>query len=285
MDNEHQSLSSSKTAHRDNVAQSDNMQDKYAQHSNPHGEQAKNEQAESRFSRRRFLRSSAAVSPVLLSLKSPTAWGSGLGGQNCSIMLSGNASNPQNCISEPLAPREWKKILNSRRDSPQYPLRQSLQSGGVSGNSAFNGKFLRPFNQWRYSPTKGWMFKVSFRKSSNPKFKHTLKGGLNKKYKITIAFKPTSQKNKNMGDDFVITLEPRHFHQTVVAAYLNSYFTPGLISYSYYPEQINTSVVQTMMDVANLIMDELNKGKKPNNQQATIHQPFTRLVRDLARWT
>lgn len=270
MDNEHQTNSSTDANHKDSAA-------------NLHT--VSSEEETSRFSRRRFLRTSAAVSPVLLSLKSPTAWANGMGGQNCSIMMSGNASNPQNCITEPLAPREWADILKSRRDSPQYPLRQSLKNGGINGNSPFNGKFLRPLNQWRYSPTKDWMFKISFRKCSNPKFKQTLRNAPNSKYKIALSFKPTSREQGTQKDDFTIILEPPRFHNTVVTAYLNSYFSPSLISYSYYPEQIETSVIQTIMTSANLIMDELNKGNRPKKDLASIYRPFTQLVRDLKRWS
>ena len=109
--------------------------------SNQHSAETVNQVTEqgikaSRFSRRRFLTTSAAASPVLFAVKSPMAWGSGGVGANGSIMCSGNGSDAGNCKkSVSLTPNKWKSVLQCGVGDKYYPLKNALEKASIYPNT------------------------------------------------------------------------------------------------------------------------------------------------------
>lgn len=237
---------------------------------------------QSRFSRRRFLQSSAAISPVFLSLKSHAGWGSGAGGQNCTIMVSGNASNPQPCSYDAMGPQRWSRIIQCRKGNVSYPLKQALNNNQISGNTYFNQLFLSPFFQWRTLPMKGWKFKVNLQKSGDVKIKRILNTHNSGGFQLDIKLKSTQGNSPR--ESINISLSPRRFHKVVVAAYLNAFFSSSLINYPFNTRQIESAVIETVMVLASKLADEANTDAGINEHSPVIKKTFNDLVSQLKLW-
>lgn len=238
---------------------------------------------QSRFSRRRFLHTSAAISPVLFSLKSHAGWGSGAGGQNCSIMVSGNASNPELCSNDAAGPHRWSQVIRSRKGDSTYPLRQALNNSRISGSTYFSQLFLTPFYHWQTLPMKGWKFKINVQQSGDVRIKHVLGAHGGGQFKLAIKLEPTESSSTGEGVDVV--LRPRHFHQVLVTAYLNAFFSSSIIRYPYNTRQIESAVIEMIMVLASRLADELNNNSSVNEQSPAIKKSFHDLISQLQLWS
>lgn len=240
-------------------------------------------EGKSRFSRRRFLHTSAAISPVLFSLKSHASWGSGAGGQNCSIMVSGNASNPELCSYDAVDPQRWSQVIRSRQGDNTYPLRQALNNGQISGSTYFNQLFLSPFYHWQNIPLKGWKFKLSVQQASDVRIKHVLGAHGGGQFRLALTFEPTE--SSGSGEAVEVSLRPRHFHQVLVAAYLNAYFSSSVIRYPYNTRQVESVVIEMIMVLASKLADELNSHASVNERSPAIKKAFADLISQLQLWS
>ncbi|NBI52513.1 hypothetical protein [Photobacterium alginatilyticum] len=237
----------------------------------------------SRFSRRRFLHTSAAISPVLFSLKSHAGWGSGAGGQNCSIMVSGNASDPQLCSNDAVGPERWSQVIRSRQGESTYPLRQALNNSQISGSTYFNQLFLNPFYHWQNVPLKGWKFKLSVQQSSDVRIKHVLGAHGGGQFRLALTFEPTE--SGASGETTEVALRPRHFHQVLVAAYLNAFFSSSVIRYPYNTRQVESAVIEMIMVLASKLADELNTHGSVDERSPAVKKAFTDIISQLRMWS
>lgn len=218
----------------------------------------------SRFDRRRFLRTSAAATPLLMAVKSPVAWGNSINIDQCSVtmLLSGNASHIRNCQAKIESPGYWKSIFwqsanqnhkeRSKKIRAAIAARTSLFPLGSAGRARRDSDFFDMvlsgldgvYLGWEYSPV---VTSMPFNKIfDNPK----------EQYEVTFRVKDTNSpfpqttgliKMKAGGDDTM----------HVAGAILNSIFSPEFLSYSYmspesvineYTTKLITALEQTIQE-------------------------------------
>jgi len=215
-------------------------------------------QKPSRFSRRRFIQASAMTSPLLLSIKSPVAWGGQLSPEQCSVtaLMSGNASHPHNCQSGAKSPGYWHKVFDSRQGDTHYPVQEAINGKGIDQGQSFNAFFLSAFFTWHAIPSKGWEFKLSTHLSDNPTFRGVLPRGTTNRFNLVLEFRQIGTASNF--STFNIGADTPNLHKFVVAGYLNSLFSPGVIIYPYQPEQIEQAFIDAIITSASEVMDLLN---------------------------
>ncbi len=206
--------------------------------------------ATSRFSRRRFLRSAAVASPILLSVKSPTAWGSeGLYREQCSItvFLSGNPSNPQDVGCEARDTAYW---INTFTGGNKV-VEDELARRGVTATTPFFQLLpLTAFQAWRAGDTSlesdtTWYYRIN-PYSDNPTVLQALQ---NTDFNLSLDFdKNINNSNGNNSVNLVDSVP--NFHAVMVTAYLNSLFHPTPLNYLGDAQYVQDRFVVTMQDCA-----------------------------------
>ncbi|MBC7004725.1 hypothetical protein BIZ37_19365 [Photobacterium sp. BZF1] len=214
----------------------------------------------SRFSRRRFLQTTTIATPLLLSVKSPAAWGGGGNLKNCSIteMLSGNASHPHSCQVDAKSPRYWRKVFKSQDGEDLYVVQDVLNQRGVFSDSQFNLNFLSTLSSPQSIVGSDWEYQLSSTLPDNPTYLNALKN--NTSYSIILTF------DNGVDQPFDIDLTKEgvdDFHQVVVAGYLNSLFHPSIITYVLSPEQVKQSVIMAILESAKIIINSVENGEDP----------------------
>lgn len=92
-----------------------------------------NKHNESRFSRRKVIQSGLAISPLLFTVKSPTAWGADLNACNISTLISGNVSQQDDCGGKtinPESPGYWHIVFHATKTDKgkgnKYKVKRAL---------------------------------------------------------------------------------------------------------------------------------------------------------------
>lgn len=221
-------------------------------------EQPKNAQSDSnlsppkessRFSRRRFLQTSATVSPILMSIKSPLAWAEP---HDCSVttLLSGNASHPHACSSAAAkSPGYWHTVLDSSSGDSKYPVLEALQALGVDGSTSFDSFFFSSL--FSFQTYRGYKFKFKSSASSNPDFRQTMPDN-DPKIKIPIKIKKIGG-----GSCPTIYVNEPNIQRFIVAGYFNSLLSPSIINYPYSSANVQSSAATAFSNTAMAIIDSI----------------------------
>ena len=203
----------------------------------------------SRFSRRRFLQTSATVSPILMSIKSPLAWAEP---HDCSVttLLSGNASHPHACSSAAAkSPGYWHTVLDASSGDSKYPVLEALQALGVDGTTSFDSFFFS--GAFSFQTYRGYKFKFKSSASSNPNFRQTMPFN-DPKIKIPIKIKKIGG-----GSCPTIYVNEPNIQRFIVAGYFNSLLSPSIINYPYTSSSVQLSALTAFNNTAMAIIDTI----------------------------
>lgn len=206
---------------------------------------------ESRFDRRRFLRTSAAAAPVLLAVKSPKAWAVDFTGCTASTLASVNTSSPHNeCQDGAVSPGGWHSVFSENDVDWKNWILQGINNAGYYNHTPFNDIFLSSSAVTSLSYN-GWMAVFDTHTSDNPTLEQCLPvndqgnslNGVNP-YKIRYKLYPQGHAS-TAGCTFAFDVaqgaargsgkaNSNKPHTVIVAGLLNSLFAPGTINYSYH---------------------------------------------------
>lgn len=204
----------------------------------------------SRFSRRRFIRSAAVTSPILLSVKSPVSWGGGLYDGQCSIVsyLSGNASHPSGCQTSAKAPEYWINTFSGGNDI----VRQELNHQGCYASTPFHQLFAHNLETYQKNSrvSDKWQYRVS-PTSDNPQ----LLEGLNTTgWSLILEFERTSNRR-------ITTINLLHnvpqFHCCLISGYLNGLFHPTPVNYLGDSAYVSNAFMEALTRSVNTILWDL----------------------------
>ncbi len=207
--------------------------------------------ASSRFSRRRFLRSAAVASPILLSVKSPTAWGgTGLYREQCSITvyLSGNPSNPSEIGCEARDVAYWEKVFTGGNKVVENEL---ARRGITASTQFFQLLPLSAFQSWRVSDIvvdgeESWYYKLN-EYSDNPTVLQALQGS---GFNLSLDFAKGTDIVGQSDNTVNLTDGVSDFHAVMVTAYLNSLFHPTPVAYLGDEQYVSDIFAVTMQESA-----------------------------------
>ncbi|MDV7102922.1 hypothetical protein R3X26_00705 [Vibrio sp. TH_r3] len=235
------------------------------------GENNEDNSQSSRFSRRRFLQSGVAASPLLLSVKSPMAWGCGTS-TNGSITtyVSGNASAIGSCTTADCQPPEqWKKIFKAYEHDSLYAIRKALEYSNIYHSSSFSSLFLANSFNWQNCSNANWKYKLVKNKCSSNTFYGSLAG--NEQTKLIVRVQNKYNRNQRYEADICND----DFHKNVTCGFLNSVLTPDVIRSDYYPTDIKNAVTQSI----HMIATTLGNNRSSNVPYST---PLKNLTSNLA---
>ncbi len=244
----------------------------------------------SRFSRRRFLRSAAVASPILLSVKSPTAWGNTtLYSEQCSltVFLSGNPSNPSELGCEARDITYWINVFSGGNKL----VEDELERRGVTATTLFFQIFpLSAFQSWRkggiYDHEGNSLYYRINQMSANPTLLQALQG-TGFELKLDLAENPdTAQEDI---DEVVLTDNVPSFHAVMVAAYLNSLFHPTPLAYLGDAQYVSDQLAVTLQDVVDALISDITSAGSVARMAfrfgtVNISGPLQQLTDDLNTW-
>lgn len=245
--------------------------------------------AASRFSRRRFLRSAAIASPIILSVKSPTAWGNtGLYREQCSltVFLSGNPSNPAEIGCESRDITYWQNVFSGGNKL----VEDELAKRGITANTLFFQIFpLTAFQSWRkgdFFDQNGdsWSYRIN-QLSDNPTLLQALQ---NTDFNLSLDF------DKNLDDAresqmVNLTENVPNFHAIMVAAYLNGLFHPTPLAYLGDEQYVLGRFAVTLQDSADACLAGLTRTGSAARMMfrfgsVAYSEPMKALSDDLSTW-
>ncbi|MBW8191652.1 hypothetical protein K0504_11440 [Neiella marina] len=220
--------------------------------------EAKSGAQSSRFDRRRFLRTSAAATPVLMTLKSPTAWATQSGACSLTVVMSGNSSNPNNCTSAcPFSPGYWHKVLedtnNGQGGASKQEVRSVIMAYKNPFRSNFNDVFLANIGFPQYDGD--WKCTLS-EDSDNPTFDAVLPSNGKSRYSLKVKFENINESSSCYKDEHIVDLtnSKNNVQKFLVAAVFNSLFSPTYINYRY---QEPDEVIAQFTSATNSIIDDI----------------------------
>lgn len=215
-----------------------------------HEEQDQLTENSSRFSRRRFLQTGVAASPLLLSVKSPMAWGCGTGSNgSVNAYVSGNASTTGSCTTAGCqTPKWWKSTIRAHEYHSMYPIRQALNWSNVRDSTLFNDIFLASCFSWQRCDNSRWQYKIVEEQCSKPSFYDSL-DNYSFGSKITLRV----QKKRDSTKRFDVNICSQNLHENLTAGFLNSMLAPDVIRSDYYPTDIKNATQLAIHYAANQI--------------------------------
>ncbi len=139
----------------------------------------------SRFSRRRFIQTGIAVSPLLMSVKSPASWGGGTNITNTSVAnrVSGNTSTTGGSTCIPKNPIDWCDIFDGKFPGKGnwwdnfkdwgyvdfQSIKDALAICGIQSYTPFLGLFCNELSTWVSCRTQSyWKYKIVTNSCDDP---------------------------------------------------------------------------------------------------------------------
>ncbi len=250
------------------------------QHDNHGTEEISDKPAESRFDRRRFIRSAAIAAPLLATVKSPKVWATngydGLAGCTASTLSSLNTSSPHiDCQGTPISPGGWHSVYDDcDKDNWKSWVAKAIQNAGYGSTASFNSIFLSS-SAVTYVTYNGWVAEFDSSASDDPSLRDCLPNGHGNSgltgYSTCYKFYPqgySSNEDCVFGFDIAqgqVTgagSKSNKPHTFIVAGLLNSLFAPGTISYSYHGDTSLIFEVQEAIRAVlmNVISDLVSSG-------------------------
>ena len=230
--------------------------------------------AESRFNRRRFLKSSAAAAPVLMAVQSPAAWACSTSNTSCGVINgSVNTSDPAgNIVSACRSPRFWHKALKCGNGSVLRPTRDFLNHKGcyyeTSASNKCSGFFSHTIHRRGYKCT------VTLPNSA------TLGGVCEYDSHFYIGAKIS--KNGSTKDFFDLCEGKKSIFNRITAGFLNGQFSPeGYIDYPYSGENVRVMFARS---IEQSMERAINKYKRKRSVDG-CSQPMRQLGKMLNTWT
>ncbi|MCM2681461.1 hypothetical protein [Echinimonas agarilytica] len=257
------------------------------QHSKDMDHQSEAPASESRFDRRRFLRTSVAASPLLLTMKSPTAWATNGSSANCSlqVLLSGNGSHPHNgCTADVKSPGYWKSVYdNNSSDQGKKLVLTALKSFGYPEDMKFSSSFLAPIATTSIDLNASWNFVFDAQRSEDPSLRSAL---ADNKIELIVKF---VRKNYVAGTTpgprevrVDITKRRSNVHKFIVSGFLNSLFYPQFIDYQLTSDQVKTALDTAIANEIDNVMTQLEAGRFSNFRN--VGNSLKALRDELNRW-
>ncbi len=235
----------------------------------------------SRFSRRRFLRSAAVSSPILLAVKSPSAWGA-LYAEQCSISiyLSGNPSSPEPLNCDPKDTAYWIRTLsggNKIVEDEVYRL-------GYTGSTSFYDIFpMTMFSGWVTRDTTNgngnrWYFRFD-PTSDNPTLLQALQGS---GFRLFVEF-DRNLNNSSIDYRMNIVNGVPEFHSILVTAFLNSLFHPTPVSY-FYTDIVKARLAEALENAVDQVVADIHAGVFLGADSVAYSQAMQTLSGDISTW-
>ena len=194
------------------------------------------QKSSARFDRRRFIRTSMATTPLLMSVKSPMAWAS----EACtaSVYASGNASHVHDCTMVlALSHGSWKVIipddlsgLPRGRQAKRDYWRPLILAEGYSGSSQFFDVFLTGYDavqtKSKQSGTGTWKFQLL-----NPDAQPTFEQGIfEQQYPVVFRI----WDSENPGNQCVVDFSySQTTHLQLITAFLNGLLSDSMLDYPF----------------------------------------------------
>lgn len=231
----------------------------------------KNTDSTSRFSRRRFIRSAAITSPILLSVKSPVSWGGGLYDGQCSIVsqLSGNASHPNGCQTSAKPPEYWINTFTGGNDI----VKQELNNQGCYASTPFHqlcSHNLATF-QMQSRMSKKWQYRISPTSDNPPLLQALNTTGWN----LLLEFE--NIKNRKNVEINILHNVPQ-FHCCIGSGYLNGLFHPSPVNYVGDSAYVSNAFMEALTRSVNTILWDLQN----RNFQGANSSKYSQAMMDLS---
>ncbi|MFV0448567.1 MAG: hypothetical protein ACK5MF_08910 [Vibrio sp.] len=262
----------------------------------------------SRFSRRRFIQSGIGVSPLLLSVKSPAAWGcTNTTNPSITSRVSGNVSTNTGFGCLPKNPSAWLDILQGLHKeygsfweqlknggfNSRSSFLEALSVLGVHASTSFQDLFCNDLANWTSCSTKkNWRYKILTTHSDNITISEALKlSNCQTVLRVQHADSGNESQLKNSGPNamgynimsssdsktFDIAISDFDLHKNLTCGFLNGILAPDVIAYDYTQRDIQngfrTAIAQLADEVAQY-------GRK----HSSIHSPCS-ILRDNLRHT
>jgi hypothetical protein len=231
----------------------------------------------SRFSRRRFIRSAAVTSPILLSVKSPVSWGGGLYDGQCSIVsqLSGNASHPHNCQTQAKSPLYWINTFIGDNEI----VNQELEKQGYYATTPFHELFPHNLSSYKRQPrmSKTWRYRVSPDTENPPLLQCLMRSDTS----FWLEFENIESKQKVNID--VLNGVP-NFHCCVTAGFLNGLFHPSPINYVGDETYVQKVFKEALFRSVNTILWDIETKQLQETSGTKYSQAMLDVTTRLNRW-
>ncbi len=267
----------------------------------------------SRFSRRRFIQTGIAVSPLLMSVKSPASWGSGTNITNTSVagQISGNTSTTGGSTCIPKKPIDWCDIFDGKFPGSGhwwdklkdwgYVDHQSILDAlgicGVHSHTPFLGLFCNELSSWISCKTQSyWKYKIITGSCDDP----TIHGALQfSSFNILLRVQHNNsmissggyygQQNNHFGSFgyditsrdnnkcFDVNISDTNLHKYLTCGYLNGLLAPNVINYQY----TQTDIVNGFMAAISHMAEDI--ARDGSNYQPWSNSPLSILKSNLSR--
>ncbi len=243
----------------------------------------------SRFSRRRFIQSGIAVSPLLMSVKSPVAWGcTNTNNSSVTSRISGNASTTASSGCIPRNPRDWCKVFKNednqyddfwdqfkhRGEASSSSLKSALSFCGIRYSTSFLDLFCNELSNWSSCRTKSnWGYKILTNHCDNPSVYDALQtDSLNLLLRVqrgdsdrksdsyyssqnnnifnAMGYSITSSNNDKCFD---VSISDLNLHKYLTCGYLNGVLAPNVVAYQYTQTDILNGFIMAISKMADEI--------------------------------
>lgn len=214
----------------------------------------------SRFSRRKFIQTGVVASPLLMSVKSPMAWGCGTN-TNGSIgtRVSGNASTTGGCGSLPcFDPKSWCDILKQLKYHDTYViLLKLLKYAGIDAHSSFNYVFFRKCFSWQYSYDRKMKYKFVYDRCEDTSFVNALDDFSFGSPKLALRVCDMSRRSKKY---YNVNINLTDFFRNITCGYLNSICSPHAIQSDFDHRDIQRAVNECVYQTSKSVVRNRGKG-------------------------
>ncbi len=273
--------------------------------------QSENPQS-SRFSRRRFIQTGIAVSPLLMSVKSPASWGGGTNITNTSVagQISGNASTTGGSTCIPKNPIDWCDIFDGNHHYGNWwdrfkdwgyidfqSIKDALAICGIHSYTPFLGLFCNELSSWNSCRTQTyWKYKIVTSSCDNPTVHSSL---LTNNFNILLRVQHNNSmissggyngnQNNNFGSFgynitsrdnnrcFDVNISDTNLHKYLTCGYLNGLLAPNVINYEY----TQTDIVNGFMAAISHMAEDI--AKHGPNYHPWANSPLSTLKDNLNR--
>ncbi|WP_165312851.1 hypothetical protein [Vibrio ziniensis] len=246
----------------------------------------------SRFSRRRFIQSGIAASPLLMSVKSPVAWAAD-NLTNSSAAVSGNTSTSSELATiAAINPTTWGEIINGNDSF----LKNALTACGIKSNTHFLDMFGGELCSLNSCNESGWSYKIltnTIRKSDNPLACEALQNAsacklvlrvqkYNNSSPVTGDVYGSSQysiQSSNNKHCFDVSIYEPELHKNLICGYLNGLFSSDFIEYPF--DQVY--IFNTFKSVISSLADRIAKDGHEKNFDPSIYSLLPSLRYNLSQ--
>ncbi len=260
----------------------------------------------SRFSRRRFIQTGVAASPLLMSVKSPASW-AGVNVTNTSVagQISGNVSTASSSNCKPKKPIDWCDIFDGKFSVQGswwdqlknwgyvdfQSIKDALSICGVHSYTSFLGLFCNELSSWNSCRTQSyWKYRILTNSCDDPTVHSSLQsnnfnmllrvqhnnsmlssGGYNghqNNHFSSFGYNITSRDNNRCFD---VNISDTNLHKYLTCGYLNGLLAPNVINYQYTQTDIVNGFIAAISHMAEDI------ARDGRNYHPSLNSPLSTL--------